>query len=63
MGFLPANWEEIVVRLVLAVVLSGMIGMERVKTNHDAGLRTHILVCLLERRKLFFHSALFLRLG
>ena len=46
MGFLPANWEEIVVRLVLAVVLSGMIGMERVKTNHDAGLRTHILVCL-----------------
>lgn len=46
MGFLPANWEEIVVRLVLAVVLSGLIGMERVKTNHDAGLRTHILVCL-----------------
>ncbi len=44
--FLPANWDEIVLRLVLAVVLSGLIGMERVKTNHDAGLRTHILVCL-----------------
>ena len=44
--FLPNNWEEIVIRLVLAVVLSGLIGIERLKTNHDAGLRTHILVCL-----------------
>ena len=43
---IPANWLEIVVRLVLAVLLSGLIGIERVKTNHDAGLRTHILVCL-----------------
>lgn len=44
--FFPANWADIVVRLVLALVLSGLIGIERVKTNHDAGLRTHILVCL-----------------
>lgn len=44
--FLPVNWDDIVIRLVLAVVLSGLIGIERVKTNHDAGLRTHILVCL-----------------
>ncbi len=44
--FLPVNWDDIVIRLVLAVVLSGLVGVERVKTNHDAGLRTHILVCL-----------------
>lgn len=43
---IPTNWVDIVARLVLAVVLSGLIGIERVKTNHDAGLRTHILVCL-----------------
>ncbi len=43
---IPANWVDIVARLVLAVLLSGLIGVERVKTNHDAGLRTHILVCL-----------------
>lgn len=43
---IPDNWLEIIVRLVLAVVLSGFVGIERVKTNHDAGLRTHILVCL-----------------
>lgn len=40
------SWIEVILRLVLAVVLSGLIGIERMKTNHDAGLRTHILVCL-----------------
>lgn len=43
---LPNNFFEIIVRLVLAVVLGGIIGVERSGTNHDAGLRTHILVCL-----------------
>ena len=40
------NIWSIVIRLFLAVALSGMIGMERSKSNRAAGLRTHILVCL-----------------
>ncbi len=36
---------EIFLRLVASVVLGGMIGFER-GINHDAGLRTHIIVCL-----------------
>ncbi len=37
---------EICLRLVIAVLLGGIIGWERAGTNHDAGLRTHIIVCL-----------------
>lgn len=37
---------DVVVRLLLAVVVGGIIGLERAGTNHDAGLRTHVLVCL-----------------
>ncbi|MFD1954323.1 MgtC/SapB family protein [Paenibacillus thailandensis] len=37
---------DILIRLVLAVVLGGSIGLEREQSNHAAGLRTNILVCL-----------------
>lgn len=37
---------EVLIRLTVAVVLGGIIGIERSGTKHDAGLRTHILVCL-----------------
>ncbi|GIQ71006.1 MgtC/SapB family protein [Xylanibacillus composti] len=37
---------HILLRLALAVVLGGIIGIERERTNHAAGFRTHILVCL-----------------
>ncbi len=43
---IPENYIEIIIRLVLAVIFGGIIGVERSGTNHDAGLRTHILVCL-----------------
>lgn len=43
---IPENYLDIIVRLVLAVIFGGLIGYERLKTNHDAGLKTHILVCL-----------------
>ncbi len=36
----------IVVRLLLAIVLGGAIGLERESRGRPAGLRTHILVCL-----------------
>lgn len=40
------NYIEILLRLVCAVILGGLIGLERAGNNQDAGIRTHILVCL-----------------
>lgn len=40
------NDFTIIFRLVLAVLLGGIIGFERGRAGHPAGLRTHILVCL-----------------
>lgn len=37
---------DIFFRLVLAVFLGGLIGWERELSQHPAGFRTHILVCL-----------------
>ncbi|OXM84038.1 MgtC/SapB family protein [Paenibacillus rigui] len=37
---------ELLLRMGLAVVLGGAIGIEREWSNHAAGFRTHILVCL-----------------
>ncbi len=37
---------QTVVRLLLSVVLGGLIGLERQFRRREAGLRTHILVCL-----------------
>lgn len=37
---------EIIKRLLIAVILSGLIGLERESHGRAAGLRTHILVCL-----------------
>ncbi len=40
------NDAEIIMRLVLSVILSGLIGLERQIHRRTAGLRTHILVSL-----------------
>ena len=40
------NLVSITVRLVLAMVIGGVIGIERGKQGRAAGMRTHILVCL-----------------
>ncbi|WP_282939837.1 MgtC/SapB family protein [Paenibacillus sp. RC67] len=37
---------HITLRLVLSLMLGGLIGFERERSSHAAGLRTHILVCL-----------------
>lgn len=37
---------EILLRLVLAVIAGGLIGLEREVVHKPAGLRTHMLVCL-----------------
>jgi len=38
--------NEMVLRILIAFVLSGLIGLERQICRHQAGLRTHILVCV-----------------
>jgi putative Mg2+ transporter-C (MgtC) family protein len=42
----PLTLGVVVLRIVLAVVLGGAIGLERGVRNHPAGFRTHILVCV-----------------
>ena len=41
----PHNWDMIL-RLLLATVLGGAVGIERGSGDRPAGFRTHILVCL-----------------
>lgn len=40
------SFGEMVIRLVLALVLGSLIGMERETHGRPAGLRTHVLVCM-----------------
>lgn len=39
------EYSEIFLRLILSVAVGSVIGYEREIKGHDAGLRTHILVC------------------
>ncbi len=38
--------SEVILRLILAVLLSGLVGLEREAKGRAAGLRTHMLVCV-----------------
>jgi putative Mg2+ transporter-C (MgtC) family protein len=40
------HWQGIVLRLVLTVIAGGLLGMERSRSGHPAGLRTTLLVTL-----------------
>ena len=40
------TFGTVALRIVLAIVLGGAIGLERGVRNHPAGFRTHILVCV-----------------
>ena len=40
------NIISVIVRILLAMLLGGCIGMEREKSKRPAGFRTHILVCV-----------------
>ncbi|PSL34382.1 putative Mg2+ transporter-C (MgtC) family protein [Planomicrobium soli] len=44
MGFVPEDYIDIIIRLLLTAVLSGLIGIERESKQQPAGLRTHVLV-------------------
>ncbi|WP_249872514.1 MgtC/SapB family protein [Oceanobacillus saliphilus] len=55
------NFFLILIRLFVALILSGLIGFEREVNNHSAGFRTHILVgvgsCLMMVLSLFGFTA------
>ena len=40
------NYASIILRIALAVLFGGLIGFERGRHGSQAGMRTHILVCL-----------------
>ncbi len=40
------NLVSIIIRIVLAIVIGGILGIERERKNQAAGFRTYILVCL-----------------
>ncbi len=40
------NIYTVMIRLILAMILGGLVGLERERSRQAAGLRTHILVCL-----------------
>ena len=44
--FYELNIFSIILRLLLALVFGGLIGLERGAERHPAGFRTHILVCV-----------------
>ncbi|WP_256760875.1 MgtC/SapB family protein [Cohnella sp. WQ 127256] len=50
MTITPGIWEishlELSLRIVFALIVGGLIGLEREWGDHAAGFRTHILVCL-----------------
>lgn len=45
-GLPTLNWDESLLRLALAAVLGGLIGVERELREREAGLRTHLLVAV-----------------
>lgn len=42
----PLTYGAIAIRITMAIVLGGIIGMERGMKNRPAGLRTYMLVCM-----------------
>lgn len=46
MFFSPNDWQSIIFRLVLAVLVGGAIGLNRQRSGRPAGLRTFMIVSL-----------------
>lgn len=40
------EWSDIIIRVAVAVAVGLAIGIEREISNHPAGMKTHVLVCL-----------------
>ena len=46
MGDIIVRNQEVIIKLILAVIVGGFTGYEREKSNQFAGFRTHILVAI-----------------
>lgn len=46
MSLQSVNLFSVFLRLGLAVILGGVLGLERESTRHPAGFRTHMLICV-----------------
>ena len=44
--FRGMSFPSVVIRLVLALLLGGLLGLERVRKRRPAGIRTYMLVCV-----------------
>ena len=42
----PLTLQEVVIRILAAIFIGGLIGLERGMKNRPAGLRTYMLVCV-----------------
>lgn len=40
------TYAAVLIRMILAIAMGGLIGMERGMNHHSAGLRTYMLVCM-----------------
>lgn len=45
-SFVKNEWIQVAIQMVLAVILGGLIGLEREYSGKTAGFRTYALVCL-----------------
>lgn len=61
--FRQLNFASVLLRLVLAMLLGGMIGLERGRKHRAAGFRTYMLVCLGSALTSIMSQYLFVQLG
>lgn len=57
------NWVSTLVRLLLAVLLSGILGIERGKKNRPAGFRTYVVVCIGSTLAMMTNQYIFEKMG
>ncbi|AOI80415.1 MgtC/SapB family protein [Burkholderia sp. NRF60-BP8] len=57
------QWHDVLVRILLALVAGGLIGVDRSESGKTAGLRTTILVCLAACLSMLQVNALLLQAG
>lgn len=57
------SFASIVLRYIVCIIFGGVIGIERGKKNHPAGLRTHLMVCLGSASVMMVSQYIFLNLS
>lgn len=55
--------QSVILRFALAIICSGIIGLNRGKKHHAAGLRTHLLVCVGAASVMMINQYLYDELG